>query len=135
VLDGNQPVYLLELGAGAGRFAYYFLRQLVPLWRQSVLRDVPVKYVLTDYNEKPLEFWQTHSRLRPYVDAGVLDFACFDVERDKEIRLRASGAVHTSGVVPTRAEPRPRCSLAPTPVSSPQWISAPSRAARASMAG
>jgi hypothetical protein len=95
----GQPVYLLELGAGAGRFAYHFLRQFVPLWSHSVLKDVPIKYVMTDYHEAPLAFWQSHARLRPYVEAGILDFALFDAERDEEIRLRVSGEVLAAGTV------------------------------------
>ncbi|HTU20115.1 MAG TPA: SAM-dependent methyltransferase, partial [Gemmataceae bacterium] len=98
-LDRSQPVYLLELGSGAGRFAYHFLQRFVPLWRQSVLKDVPVKYVLTDYTEAAIAFWQSHARLRPYVDEGVLDFARFDAERDEEIRLRVSEAVLAAGAV------------------------------------
>jgi tetratricopeptide (TPR) repeat protein len=54
---------------------------------------------MTDYSEAPFDFWQTHARLRPYVEAGLLDFARFDAERDEEIRLRASGDVLAAGAV------------------------------------
>src|SRR5690242_9370351 len=34
-LDPREPVYLVELGAGAGRFAFHLVRALVALWRRS----------------------------------------------------------------------------------------------------
>jgi hypothetical protein len=85
------------LGAGAGRFAYHFLRQFVPLWSRSVLRGVPVKYVMTDLTGGAVDVWQAHSCLRPYAEAGLLDFARFDAEHDEEIRLSVSGEVLAAG--------------------------------------
>jgi hypothetical protein len=41
----------------------------------------------------------------------------------------------STGVCPRGAKPRPRGSLVLKQVSSPQWISAPSRLARTAMAG
>jgi tetratricopeptide (TPR) repeat protein len=98
-LDGSQCVYVLELGAGAGRFAYHFLRQYVPLWSHSVLKSVPVKYVMTDFADDAVDFWQSHPCLRPYVEARLLDFARFDAEHDEEIRLSVSGEVLAAGTV------------------------------------
>ncbi|RPJ00726.1 MAG: hypothetical protein EHM39_04430, partial [Chloroflexi bacterium] len=54
-LDTSQPVYLLELGAGSGRFAFYFLRRL-----RELLEWVPgvrVCYVLSDYARRNVGFW------------------------------------------------------------------------------
>ena len=35
--------------------------------------------MLTDFVPATIQFWQKHERLRPLVDAGILDFARFDV--------------------------------------------------------
>ncbi|MEM9214869.1 MAG: tetratricopeptide repeat protein [Cyanobacteria bacterium P01_F01_bin.150] len=78
-LDLNQPVYIIELGAGSGRFAYHFLKQFWEWYPHSVLRHIPVTYVMTDLAQKNLDFWQAHPFLRPFVDEGLLDFARFDV--------------------------------------------------------
>ena len=46
---------------------------------------------MTDVVEANLSFWQSHPRLRPWVDAGRLDFARFDPAADDSLELRVSG--------------------------------------------
>jgi tetratricopeptide (TPR) repeat protein len=53
----------------------------------------PVRYVLTDFTESNLAAWRAHPRLKPYFEAGMLDLARFDAERDTELRLERSGVV------------------------------------------
>src|SRR5512136_2422752 len=60
VLDPGQPVYIVELGAGAGRFGYLFLRKFAALAPRSPLRDVRWTYVLTDFAEETIAYWQAH---------------------------------------------------------------------------
>ena len=90
-LDPSQPVYIVELGSGHGRFAYLFLKKFLAIQRDSVLRDLQIKYVMSDFAEQNLESWRTHPSFHPFVEEGVLDFARFDVERDRELRLTQSG--------------------------------------------
>ncbi len=92
-LDSTQPVYLLELGAGSGRFAYHFLKQFCESYSQSILREIPIKYILTDFAEQNLNFWQSHPALQPFIEQGVLDFARFDVETDTQLKLLHSGDI------------------------------------------
>jgi hypothetical protein len=91
-LDARQPMHVIELGGGAGRFAYLFLRALRQE-RSSLpeLDAVPLRYVLTDLAEANLQSARGHERLRPFVDKGVLDFARFDLEEDESLRLGVSG--------------------------------------------
>jgi tetratricopeptide (TPR) repeat protein len=98
-LDTGEPVHLIELGAGSGRFAFHFLQHFLPAWRASTLRDLPVRYVLTDFTEQNLAFWRGHPALRPFVAAGCLDFATFDPGQDRELHLRVSGDVLAPGGV------------------------------------
>ena len=95
-LDFSQPVYILELGAGSGRFAYHFLKQFFATYPQSVLRHLPVKYVMTDFVSQTLDFWQTHPRLQPFVEQGLLDFARFDIETPTPLQLVQSGETLTA---------------------------------------
>lgn len=90
-LDLSQPIYVVELGSGPGRFAYLFLKKLLNIQSRSVLKDIPVKYVMTDFAEQNIEHWRNHPWLQPFVESGSLDFARFDVERDEELRLAHSG--------------------------------------------
>lgn len=91
-LDARQPLHIIELGGGAGRFAYLFLRALQQE-RSSLpeLDAVPLRYVLTDLVEANLQTARAHERLRPFVDKGLLDFARFDLEEDDALRLSVSG--------------------------------------------
>ena len=86
-LDITQPVYIVELGSGSGRFAYHFLKQFFDIYRQSTLETIPVKYIMTDFAQENLDFWQSHPSLHPFVNQGLLDFAHFDVEKDSTLKL------------------------------------------------
>lgn len=95
-----QPLTLVELGAGSGRFAFLFLQALFALLAPLGLADTLVRYVMTDFTGANLSFWRQHPGLRPFVDAGVLDFAVFDAERDDALTLTETG------VTLTQADPR-----------------------------
>ena len=91
--DRRAPVYIVELGSGSGRFGHLFLKRFENVYRKSALKDLPFKYVMTDFTERNLEYWRTHKWLQPFIEAGVLDFARFDVECDEQVRLVHSGEV------------------------------------------
>lgn len=97
--DPSQPFYLIELGAGAGRFAFHFLEAFRQLRARSQLRDVAFQYVMTDLPERNLEFWLSHPRLQPFLEEGLLDIARFDAEHDEQLVLRRSGTVLAPGSV------------------------------------
>jgi putative S-adenosyl-L-methionine-dependent methyltransferase len=93
-VDPSQPVYILELGAGSGRFAYRFLKafsHLAPRHR--------FVYVMTDATLSVVEFWRDNPRLRAFVDAGLLDFAHFDLVDLGPIHLLSSGTTLQPGGV------------------------------------
>jgi tetratricopeptide (TPR) repeat protein len=90
-LDPDQPLYILELGAGHGRFGYLFLRRFLKTWRGSSLHRFPVRYVMTDFTDTNLDYLRAHPRLQSFIAEGLLDFARFDLERDEELTLCGSG--------------------------------------------
>lgn len=90
-LDFSRPLYIVELGAGHGRFAYHFLKQFEPRWRRSPFAQLPVRYVMTDLADKNIAYWRGHERLRPFVQRGMLDFARFDAEQPAALTLLESG--------------------------------------------
>ena len=77
--DKKQPLYIIELGAGSGRLATHFLHHFLPRLQQSSFANLPVKYVMTDFVPQILDFWRQHEHFQPWIEAGVLDFALFDV--------------------------------------------------------
>ncbi len=85
--DPSQPIYIIELGAGSGRLAYHFLTRFFPRLKQSPLANLDVKYVMTDFVPGIIDFWQAHERFRPWVEAGMLDFALFDAVDLRPIEL------------------------------------------------
>ena len=70
-LVATAPVHVVELGAGVGAFAAYFLRALDELRRASSLRDLDVRYVMTDFTPSNLRRWGEHPQLRPHRPAGA----------------------------------------------------------------
>lgn len=87
----HQPLYIVELGSGSARFAYVFLKKFLARKANSVQKEIPIKYVMTDFTDSIVAYWRTQPWLRPFVESGVLDFARFDVERDQELTLLNSG--------------------------------------------
>lgn len=86
-IDVSEPVYIIEIGAGSGRLAFNILNQLDIFYGTSAVKDVPYQYILTDLAEKNVEFWKTQPQLTPFVEAGKLDFARFDLVNDTELSL------------------------------------------------
>ena len=98
-IDPAQPLYIVELGAGAGRFGFHFVRQLERLLAGSAFRGLAFRYVLTDFAEANLAAWRAHPALAAWIDAGRLDLARFDAERDAAIALERTGAILAPGGV------------------------------------
>ncbi len=90
-IDPSQPVYIVELGAGSGRFAFLFLQRLQALLARSPFPTLSFVYVMTDFSEPVMASWQVHPSLQGFIQAGILDFARFDLEKDQSLKLRVSG--------------------------------------------
>ena len=76
----REPLTIVELGAGSGRFTFLLLRALEAL-------EIPVRYVMTDVAEATLDFWRTHEALAPFLRDGRLEVARFDAEHDDRLVL------------------------------------------------
>ncbi|MFC4304423.1 tetratricopeptide repeat protein [Cohnella boryungensis] len=87
----NEPLYICELGAGSGRFAYHFLTRLSALCQECDLPLQSFRYVLTDFTTSNLEFWRRHPSFERYWSEGLLDMALFDAQQTEEITLLLSG--------------------------------------------
>jgi tetratricopeptide (TPR) repeat protein len=97
--DPAQPLYIVELAAGSGQFAFLFLKRLEPMLRAlPAFRDLKLRYVMTDFTATNLDAWRKHEGFKPFLERGVLDFALFDIEADQELRL-SSGEVLSAGSV------------------------------------
>lgn len=96
-LDKDSTIYIMELASGVGRFTYTFLKRYLHLIENSSLKGLKFKYIVTDFSEKNIEYWQNHSFLKPYFDSGILDCAIFDIAQDEQLKLRNSGEILCPG--------------------------------------
>jgi hypothetical protein len=92
-----EPIYVIELAAGVGAFAAYFLHKFGELKQESSLRNLEVRYVMTDFTQANLKVWNVHPHLRPFVDAGVLGFGTFDVDTHDRVELVNGGTLTAGG--------------------------------------
>ena len=92
ILNENEPFYIIEVGGGSGRLAFYICNALKELQRRFE-RFIPFEniiYVLTDFCESNVSYWQTHSGLEQFVKENMLDFAQFDAVHDSVLKLKVS---------------------------------------------
>lgn len=94
-IDPDEPLYVVELGAGIGRLAHNLLHVLAEPGDGAP----PVVYVLTDAFEPNLAFWRSNPRLAPLFAAGRLDLARYAVGSGEPIVLERSGRVLEPGAL------------------------------------
>ena len=84
---GHERLRILELGAGSGQFTFHFLKHLNQLWTEQFPETprLPIQYVMSDLSQENNSYWQNHSRLQAWYEEGILDAACFDVEKDTQL--------------------------------------------------
>lgn len=85
----NQPIYILELGAGTGQFSFYCLQELRRLW--SVLfksdsgsgseNNFKFVYVISDLTPQNIKFCQQHEKLKTWQEEGWLTCRVLDVDQ------------------------------------------------------
>jgi hypothetical protein len=98
-VDVGEPFYVVEVGAGCGRFAYHFCKRFSEALDASHWRGLRVIYVMTDFAPQTIEYWRRHPRFKPLVDGGHLDFAAFDASEPRPLVLLESGTVLGAGPV------------------------------------
>ena len=86
-LDLDEPLYVVELGAGPGRFAHGFRRELDAFVQALPFALPPIVYVMTDLGESTIQQWAAN----PALDDERFDFARFDVGGDGVLNLRRRG--------------------------------------------
>ena len=92
-----EPVQIVELGAGAGRFAYHVLHELCKLRDYAGIALPPFRYIMTDLPMNNVMAWKEHPALQSFVADGLLDFARFDAVHDTELNLVVSGTTIGAG--------------------------------------
>jgi tetratricopeptide (TPR) repeat protein len=76
-LSPENPLRIVELGAGTGKFAYLFLRHLASRLCAENIAPETVRYSMTDCGPSMLEAWQGNSYLAEFAQKGMLEFGLF----------------------------------------------------------
>ena len=95
LLDPSAPIEVYELGPGTGRHAYFLLRELDKLEKQSrVLAPEGLKFALelSELGVKGLQTLSEHPQLRPYLESGRLRLSQFDIAEDAAPKAWPSSA-------------------------------------------
>ncbi len=99
--DDARPFYLVDLGAGVGRFAFNFLTAFTVIKADAELTLPPLRYIVTEFVEETLDFAQQHPLLQTFIEQGLLDFAYFDALTSTSLHLRVSGERIEAGQLKT----------------------------------
>lgn len=75
----DEPLYILEIGGGSGRFAYHFLTELARRCGELGVGLDRFRYVLSDAVASNIEAWLRHPLFRTWFESGLLETAHFDL--------------------------------------------------------
>lgn len=93
LLNPDQPLYILEIGAGSGRFSYLFFQELL----SQLPFNQKICLIISDNVDTYLNFWENHPKLKPYIESGQIDFANYDpTQKDACILIRQNIDISTS---------------------------------------
>ncbi|MGC2745738.1 MAG: SAM-dependent methyltransferase [Candidatus Angelobacter sp.] len=81
-LSRENPLRVLELGAGTGKFSYLFLRKLIVLLQDQNIPLHLVRYCMTDTAEKLVSEWRENAHLKQLVSSGILEFEVFQAGQE-----------------------------------------------------
>jgi hypothetical protein len=89
-LDESKPLYIIELGAGLGKFSFHLFSALMAMKDELNFPISKVVYVMTDFTDSNFQAWQSHPGLKEYFETGNLDAAIFNAVEDSSILLHKS---------------------------------------------
>ncbi|RYG60183.1 hypothetical protein EON64_19505, partial [archaeon] len=92
-LDPSEPLYIVELGAGSGKFSFFLCNCLREMQETLAFPYQNIKVVMTDFTQKNVDYWHAHAAFQPFFQAGVLDTAVYNAVTDSTITLTKSGTV------------------------------------------
>ena len=73
-LSLENPLRILELGAGTGKFSCLFLRKVTALLQARKIAPQIVRYCMSDCSESLLADWRANRHLAEFVESGILEF-------------------------------------------------------------
>lgn len=83
----QHPFYILELGTGSGKFSFHFLTKFDELRRDLGMEDIRFCYIMSDFTQNNIKYWDAHSGFQKFLEEGLVDFAAFNMETDSSLTL------------------------------------------------
>jgi len=96
----ENPLRVLEFGAGTGKFACLFLRHLSNILRERGIDASAVRYCMTDCSESLVQSWRDNSHLAEFVQSGTLQFDVIRIGDAIKSSFLAGPNGKSSGVSP-----------------------------------
>jgi hypothetical protein len=93
----SEPIFIVELGAGAGRFAFHVLHELSRLIDYAGITLPSFRYIMTDLAMNNVLAWRKHPALQTFIARGILDFARYDAVHDTALHLTVSDTTIKKG--------------------------------------
>jgi hypothetical protein len=91
-LSSENPLRILELGAGTGKFSCLFLRKITALLQEKKIAPQVIRYCLADCSESLIAEWRANRYLAEFADAGILEFKLVRAEVSTEAEPLLSDA-------------------------------------------
>jgi tetratricopeptide (TPR) repeat protein len=85
-LSSTNPLRILELGAGTGKFSYLFLRKLTALLKSNSVPVHLVRYCMTDTAENLIVEWRENDYLKEFVSSGILEFEVLQAGQQSQFK-------------------------------------------------
>ena len=85
-LSPENPLRILELGAGTGKFSYLFLRKLTALLQSNRIPLHLARYCMTDTAESLLAEWRENTYLKEFLSSGLLEFEIFQAGQQSQLK-------------------------------------------------
>lgn len=83
----GQPLTVIELGGGSGRFGFLLTRALQSLDPENF----KFRCIITDVAQSNVRTWSAHPQFAPLVENGLVDFAVLDAARPLDACLFRNG--------------------------------------------
>jgi hypothetical protein len=96
-LSRENPLRILELGAGPGKFSFLFLRQLEALLQSKDISLAMVRYCMSDCSDSLVAAWRSNKRLCEFVDRGILQFELLEASGETNSRFLRGDTSETIG--------------------------------------
>jgi tetratricopeptide (TPR) repeat protein len=91
-LSAQNPLRILDLGAGTGKFAYLFLRKLTALLQEKQIPPDILRYCMADCSPDLLAHWKENPYLARFAASGILEFELIQAGEENSSRFTPESA-------------------------------------------